>query len=201
MLDLWWWHVEQFPGDWCNDRRHWLHELPKDADLLVSRLMRREVLSRYLKTTPDKLTFQVDAQGKPHLVGSGLHFNVTHGFGWHSLLVGDQPCGVDVEPWDRPLERVRRPAVIKRFAEAETLADGTDADFLRCWTMKEALAKCRGVSVWQVLSEPLRSVADGWRAPSGFTSGHRDTGACVSWVTTADEQPSVVNFANELGAH
>lgn len=194
MLDLWWWRPGSEAEAWCEARRHWLAAPPASAELLLSQVWRRHLLADYCDQPPERLVFTVGDKGKPRLADSQLHFNVAHSGSWHLLLVSDAPCGVDVEPWERSLEKVRRPAVTKRFAEADQLASCSDHDFLRCWTMKEALAKSRGQSVWQVLAEPLERVGDGWRTAEP-TSGQLDIGACVSWVANSRSQLRLRLFA------
>lgn len=187
MLELWWWQATEVAQDWCAARRHWLAEPPADGEALLSQLVRRELLARHTGIAPAAQQFVIGAKGKPQLLGSDLHFSVTHSFGWHLCLLADAPCGVDVEPWDRRLDKLLRPPVLKRFAERDAIATG--ADFLRCWSMKEAWAKCLGTSVWQQLGEPLAAAADGWRVP-GMASGYAPLAACVAWAV---QSPQAIN--------
>lgn len=194
MRELWWWRAEDFPADWCAARRHWLASPPGNAEALLSQLVRRDLLARYINQSPAGLRFVVGDKGKPALVGSDLHFSVTHSQGWHLCLVSDAPCGVDVEPWDRQMDKLLRPAVLKRFAERDALVDATA--FLRCWVMKEAWAKCLGRSVWQQLDAALEVAADGWRVP-GLASGYASLGACVAWAVDSplDTAPRLLAFS------
>lgn len=188
MLDLWWINTNSLKtiNSWCEQRRDWLAKVPNNQQHWLSQLMRRELLARYLGSSAAELTFTTGEKGKPQLTQSTLQFNVSHAAGWHVLLLSDQPCGVDVEAWQRSINALRRPAIKRRFAEAAELDQLDDASLLRCWTMKEALAKCRGESIWQQLSQPLERYNDGWRAPQNVKSGHIDIGACVSWVAETD---------------
>lgn len=181
MLDLWWWQPGEAAPEWMAARRHWLTDTIADDEKRLSQLWRRELLAQYLAVEPAALEFAVGDKGKPGLCRSSLHFSVSHGGGWHLLLVADHPCGVDVEDWSRELSRVNRPAVWKRFAEAEALQAGDARTFLRCWTLKEAWAKCLGKSVWEVLAEPLAGNAGDWQV-ADMASGHADLPACAAWV-------------------
>lgn len=189
MTELWWWQASDFTPDWCQARRHWLRDPSDHAEGVLSQLVRRALLARRLGCAPESLRFVVGDKGKPALASSTLQFSVTHSHGWHLCLLSDLPCGVDVEPWDRKLDRLLRPDVLKRFAEREALADA--AAFLRCWVMKEAWAKCLGVSVWQQLGEALMPDADGWRVP-GMSSGYAKLPACVGWTLAGEASPPVL---------
>lgn len=184
MLDLWWWQAGEQQSDWCEARRHWLGDaVPARPEALISRLWRRELLARYSGIEAAAQQFQIGKKGKPELVGSRLHFSIAHSGGWHVCLLADSPCGVDVEPWDRSLERLMRPAVLERFAEEGQLTD--TVQFLRCWTLKEAWAKRGGQSVWDVLATPLEGTSGEWRIPEG-QSGYCDPGACIAWALQSD---------------
>lgn len=201
MLDLWWWHSTADPDitrHWRLAHQHWLKSPIADPERQLSHLFRRTLLASYLDLSPEQLIFAVSDKGKPALVNAPLHFNVSHSEGWHLLLVSDAPCGVDIEPWDRVLDRVRQPAALKRFAERDWLANAGERTFLQCWTMKEALAKYHGQSLWDVLSTPLVRAEDGWRAPGQLSSGQLDLGACAAWVAAPEQTPSIKAFTPAL---
>jgi len=41
--------------------------------------------------------------GRPHVVGrAGVHVSWAHSRGWVAAMAADEPCGIDVEPADRP---------------------------------------------------------------------------------------------------
>lgn len=196
MLDLWWWRPQPFPHEWCADRAHWLapdNTQKPGSEALLSQLFRRELLSRYCGMEPAALTFKRGAKGKPYLVGSELQFSLSHGAGWHLLLVSDAPCGVDIEAWDRDLSRLRSSGALRRFAEGGLLDGANDAELLRCWTMKEAWAKSLGLSIWDILARPLERVDAGWRVPQQ-ASGQVDIGACCSWVASGDAKVKLCKF-------
>lgn len=196
MLDLWWWHPQQHPHAWCAQRAHWLAPGSAPAagsEALLSQLFRRELLSRYCGVAPAALTFEQGAKGKPFIVSSDLHFSLSHGDGWHLLLISDAPCGIDIEPWERDLSRLRSSGALQRFAERAALEAASDVELLRCWTLKEAWAKLLGLSIWDMLARPLDQVADGWRVPQQ-ASGHVDIGACCSWVASGDSALKLFKF-------
>lgn len=190
MADLWWCRTADVPQGWLDARRHWLEDAPTDTEKQLSQLWRRELLARYVGQAPATLSFVANEKGKPALTGSHWHFSVSHGGGWHLLLIAEDPCGVDVEAWQRDVTRFLQPAALRRFAEKEQLEQGDAATFLRCWTLKEAWAKCLGLSVWEVLALPLAGRAGCWQVP-GMASGHAELPACVAWVvrTTRPQTP------------
>jgi 4'-phosphopantetheinyl transferase len=129
----------------------------RDRDRFVgARGLLREILARYLNTTPGRLRFGYGAQGKPFLAGqSTLRFNVSHSFDAMLLAVAHtREVGVD-------LEGVRNSGVateetynmVLSEPEKQALArfggDDRRMTFLRFWTLKEAYIKAdgRGVSL------------------------------------------------------
>jgi phosphopantetheinyl transferase len=111
-----------------------------------------------------------DANGKPVVVDGGggeLHFNVSHSGDWALIAISeDSPVGVDIE---RP--RVfRNPAGLARRVctarELEHVRGGEDqAELLRLWVRKEAVAKADGSGLLMALGEldvVERLVAGGW---------------------------------------
>ena len=126
----------------------------KDRDhFIVARGRLREILSRYLKISANKIHFCYGAYGKPALASSTdrqpLHFNISHSHGMALYAISlDREVGID-------LERVR-PGVMKEniaqlfFSpyEVEKLRSLPDdlqqKAFFNCWSRKEAYIKARG---------------------------------------------------------
>lgn len=197
MLEIWWWDSAANPDatqQWCRANQHWLKAPIANTEKQLSQLFRRHLLASYTQQVPEQLQFFVGDKGKPSLLHSSLHFNVSHSDNWHLLIVSDLPCGIDVEPWNRLLTKVRKPAALKRFAEQDLLMQADDTSFLQCWTMKEALAKYHGQSVWEWLGTSLLKTQTGWQTPNNLNSGHLDVGACVSWVAKQNQAPRVKAF-------
>lgn len=120
----------------------------------------REILSRYLRVTPDRLEFETGSYGKPYLAGElaadGLTFNLSHSNEIGLVAVSQKRAiGVDIEFIRADLvdEQVAR----RFFSDREVteylalpVEQRKDA-FFTCWTRKEAYIKALG----EGLSMPL----------------------------------------------
>ena len=79
-----------------------------------------------------------DPNGKPRFIDNPLCFSLSHSGKLASVLISDEPCGVDVEQL--------RPEVAARLRE-RCLSDAErarDCDFFEIWTKKECIAKLDG---------------------------------------------------------
>jgi 4'-phosphopantetheinyl transferase len=130
----------------------------------------RRLLAGALGCRPEAVVFTADENGKPHLPGQGLHFNLSHAGELALLAVSAAgPLGVDVEPV-RALPD--RDLVADRFFsphERRALAAAADRDraFFTLWTRKEAYLKALGYGLARPLAEfdvsldePARLLAD-----------------------------------------
>lgn len=128
---------------------------------LVTRVLVRTVLARYVPIPPERWSFATNAYGRPQIANSDaaaadLHFNVSH---THSLvtlaLTRGGELGVDVENVrDRaaPIDIADRffaPAEVTALAQIG--ADQRHDRFFEYWTFKESYIKARGMG----LSLPL----------------------------------------------
>jgi 4'-phosphopantetheinyl transferase len=122
---------------------------PQARDQFVlTRILLRLTLARYLATAPPEVEIAVRPDGKPVLAGRHvgfLEFNLSHTDGLALLAVGRTPVGVDVE-------RVRvvesAAGLVERFfsplerEQYRTLpAELQPGAFLRGWVCKEAVLK------------------------------------------------------------
>jgi 4'-phosphopantetheinyl transferase len=143
----------------------------KDRDhFIVARGALRHILSRYLKTAPDRIRFSYNQYGKPALSEEGsdgwLSFNISHS---HALalygVTRGRNIGLDVE-WMREdfasqeiaasFFSPREVASLRALpAEQQTLA------FFNCWTRKEAYIKARGEGLSCPLDKFTVSLAPG----------------------------------------
>jgi 4'-phosphopantetheinyl transferase len=109
----------------------------------------RVILSSYLQVSPAALPFSYGEFGKPHLPGSGLHFNLSHSGATALLAVTRRAeVGVDLElePVDFDVQelagRFFSPGEVAELASVP--AGERPRAFLHCWTRKEAFIKARG---------------------------------------------------------
>ncbi len=140
-----------------------------------SRGMLRALLGRYLEADPRELRFALGAHGKPALYGdaggaSGLRFNLSHSGELMLVAVtAGREVGVDVE-----LVSDRRPA-----------------DFLREWTVREAIVKCLGVGLGAMRAEAGGYHVHSCRTPCRAAASEGDLGI-GQWTAAVDVGPRAV---------
>jgi 4'-phosphopantetheinyl transferase len=126
-----------------------LVDLRGDDDLPAARrrsLRTRAVLLAELGTSQDALART--GTGKPYLPGSRVCFNVSHAHELGAVALADVDVGVDVEALAGPRRRRVLPGVLSPSELARVQAGAEPvAEFLRCWTRKEALLKAIGCGV------------------------------------------------------
>ncbi len=133
------------------------HERARDRALVARALLRLELAER-LACRPELVEFSYGPQGKPALAGDDAwHFNLSHSHDRVVLAITrGAPVGVDVEFRHR---RARIDALARHWfgdAERAELA-GLDEErqryrFFQLWTLKEAVTKGLGVSLWSTLA-------------------------------------------------
>ena len=112
----------------------------------------RQILTRYLDCSPDEVSFNYGAHGKPNLAGTAgekLRFNLSHAGRWGLVAVTrEADIGVDVEQLDLNLDYEK---IAARFFSVEEKAElerygalRRRRGFYRIWTRKEALLKGQG---------------------------------------------------------
>lgn len=119
---------------------------------ITARGILRDILSRYVDVSAERLVFCYTLHGKPELAGvcaeSQLRFNVSHSDQMAIYAISRRRVGVDIE-------RIRvipdAESIASRFFSAtERAALQTIPEtermigFLTCWTRKEAYIKARG---------------------------------------------------------
>jgi 4'-phosphopantetheinyl transferase len=129
-------------------------------EFILTRAVLRIVLASYTARSPESLSFDYSAEGKPALKNGppDLRFNVSHTEGLAVLaLVREREIGVDAEKI-RPQPDAQKLA--KRFFSAreqlflgKLSGDELQRAFFRCWTRKEAYIKAKG----EGLSIPLHA--------------------------------------------
>lgn len=117
----------------------------------------RLALSEYLGLAPSALVLAVGAHGKPHLVGGGPEFNLSHSGDVAYLAVSaDTPLGIDVEleTPERDVPSLAEAVFSPQEREELSLggADRAQEMFFRGWTRKEAYLKALGLGVGVDLS-------------------------------------------------
>lgn len=106
----------------------------------------RQLLGQQLALDPASLQFDYSARGQPQLRGHAIHFNVSHAD--HAALIALSPqrlLGVDIEPLDAAADWPVLATLACGAGEQRRLTGS--ADFLQCWTGKEALLKSCGLGI------------------------------------------------------
>ncbi|GAB3736728.1 hypothetical protein GCM10028794_17680 [Silanimonas algicola] len=142
----------------------------------------RLTLGEALGADPSTLAFRADAQGKPMLIDTRLHFNMSHSAGVGFLAWGQRPLGADVEaliarPTDRLAGEILAPS---EFEAWRALAPPSrQVALTRAWTRKEATLKAIGTglriaprtvlvgNVWTTPDTPTAATAQRWIAEHG----------------------------------
>jgi 4'-phosphopantetheinyl transferase len=124
---------------------------------VLSRGLRRVMLSACTGVYADSLVFSHDGEGKPRLQGlSGWDFNISHAGDYVAALVGRGSVGVDIEQCRevRDME-----SIVNRYFHPEEQAAWRDlpparqpAAFFLLWSAREAAMKCAGLGLAKGLS-------------------------------------------------
>lgn len=101
--------------------------------------------------------FEYGEFGKPRLSGhAGIHFNLSHCREAAVCVLSDRPVGVDIESVREYDESLLDQVMNGREKERILHSPRPDMEFIRLWTMKEAVLKCSG----RGLVDDMRHVLD-----------------------------------------
>lgn len=125
--------------------RHW-----QDAQrTLLGYSLLSQLLNQRTGIPREKLVLTFDYYGKPHLEGSGIHFNLSHSGDWIACVIGDHPIGVDVEG----IQPIDLEIANHFFAKSEVAdlmilpAEKRLPYFFTLWSLKESYIKAEGLGV------------------------------------------------------
>jgi 4'-phosphopantetheinyl transferase len=124
---------------------------------VVSRGLRRVMLSACTGVSADSLVFSHDGEGKPRLQGlTGWDFNLSHAGNHVAVVVGRGSVGVDIEQYREVREME---SIVARYFHPEEQAAWRDlpparqpAAFFLLWSAREAAMKCAGLGLAKGLS-------------------------------------------------
>jgi len=130
-------------------KAHQYHFTADQEKYIIGRAATREILSRYLKTTPASIIFSYNNFGKPYLNNTDLHFNVSHTKSTLLLAITKgHPIGIDIEDCQPKLNFLSVAKTFCNDTEYQKLLSIETAHlnlaFYRCWTRKEAVLKAIG---------------------------------------------------------
>lgn len=109
----------------------------------------RALLGRRLGRAPAALEFQTNEWGKPALLRSACHFNVSHSEARALVVLADEPVGIDIERVGRNGIEVDELAPLvfhpRELDDWKAVPPSLRAlRFYEAWTAKEAYCKARG---------------------------------------------------------
>ncbi|MGJ3647007.1 4'-phosphopantetheinyl transferase family protein [Sphingomonas sp. GlSt437] len=146
---------------------------------IVRRARLREVLGAAVGIAPQRLTFRVNAFGKPALVESALCFSATHSGEHWAVAVSNVEVGLDIETHKPGIDH--RDIAHGLFAPMEVAAltalpdTAAERAFFDIWARKEAFVKALG----EGLSYPLDAFTVSHGADARLTRGGE------GWAITA----------------
>jgi len=92
--------------------------------------------------------FEYGEHGKPAIIGHpDIHFNLSHCREAVLCVVSDHPVGCDVESISRYKESLARYTMNDEEMQQITASAHPDQEFIRLWTMKEAVLKLAGTGI------------------------------------------------------
>lgn len=115
---------------------------------LLGRYLLRHWLALRLMEDPARIPIRIDAKGKPWLDRPGWQFNISHCGDLLALAIGNGgSLGIDLE--SRQLDPIQIHRLARRYLsqeEQDWLAHSPvpGQDFIRLWTVKEAVLKAQG---------------------------------------------------------
>ncbi|WP_092627504.1 4'-phosphopantetheinyl transferase family protein [Actinopolyspora mzabensis] len=157
---------------------------------LTAHIALRRILAAYLDTVPGEVRLSRTScpacgglHGKPVMVGTPLHYSLSHTSGLALFGVATEPVGVDVEvlPSEETVEMCSpalhpdEQAELARYPSARR-----QLPFGRLWTRKEAYLKGLGTGLCRDLAADYLGRADDGPAPSAPPGWVVDNIACGS---------------------
>lgn len=109
----------------------------------------------------EKPVFEYGEHGKPSIVGHPeIFFNMSHCREAAICVLSNKPVGVDIEsirPYNESLARYTMSDEEMALIES---AERRDVEFIRLWTLKEAVLKCSGEGIRNDMKHVLDGLKD-----------------------------------------
>lgn len=131
-----------------------IHKLQKIKDKyrsLFGELLAKWCISDSLKDPFQNIQFVLGENGKPHLAGGRIHFNISHSGDWVVVGIHNDSIGVDIEEVkDFNIYEIAK--ITFSSEELMYLIKSPKANqieiFFKMWTLKESWLKCIGSGFW-----------------------------------------------------
>ena len=100
--------------------------------------------------------FEYDSDGKPSIIGHPeIYFNLSHCRQAAVCVISDRPVGVDVERIRRYNSSLVRYTMNDEEVRQIEESNHPEVEFIKLWTMKEALFKWRGTGINNEIKDVL----------------------------------------------
>ena len=104
----------------------------------------------------EKPVFTYGEHGKPSIIGHpDIHFNLSHCREGVICAMSEQPIGVDIESIREYKESLVRYTMNDQEVQQILQAERPEVEFIRLWTMKEAVLKLTGQGIVDNMKEVL----------------------------------------------
>ena len=114
---------------------------------VLSRVMLRTILAKYLNRSAGHIEFEISECRKPSVRSvTDLHYNVSHAGDWVLIAIAGSPVGIDIEHINQGLDYTQVLPVCFNSHEAHFIQNNADSvkQFYELWTRKESLVKATG---------------------------------------------------------
>ncbi len=167
------------------DRAAKYHHKKDNDRFLLSRILLRVLLGRYLGSAPETIQLLVGANKKPYvdsLTAQKIQYNVTHSGDYILIAIAETSIGIDVEQIKQDFNY--SDLLPECFAQNEIIATESSLDphqtFYELWTRKEALLKATGKGIDQDM-KLVPSLSGGHNCTAGVI------GSVADWMTVSFE--------------
>ena len=92
-------------------------------------------------------TIDADSNGKPYIINSNIHFNLSHSENYALCVCGTEKVGCDIEKIKNCKERVAKRFFCKNEYDALMNCEDASQFFTRLWVLKESVLKFSGEGI------------------------------------------------------
>ncbi|WP_444892472.1 4'-phosphopantetheinyl transferase family protein [Microbulbifer sp. TRSA001] len=179
-----------------------IHSIKRRAQFLAGRILLRTLIAEQYEYSPWEITVEAEAPTIAMVRGKPLcHISISHSDDFVAVAIAETPVGIDCEYESRQRNWLAMAKQYFHKAEITELnslpTSQVAACFLTKWTAKEALAKCSGVDLGQLLaSAPVINRPQQLNHPYKnylLWTGQPRPGAYLSLAVKHNQATSVVN--------